>query len=86
MKALNKIHILTSTKLLRVSAPECRLQGVCCNKKIPVHRASQGTDRPVCFQLYINPSNAELNPIRHLLALVGARHIVHVSRIRVKYL
>ena len=27
--------------------------------------------------------NAELNPIRHLLALVGARHIVHVSRIRV---
>ena len=34
----------------------------------------------------INPLNAELNPIRHLLALVGARHIVHVSRIRVKYL
>ena len=30
-----------------------------------------------------NPLNAELNPIRHLLALVGARHIVHVSRIRV---
>ena len=29
-----------------------------------------------------NPLNAELNPIRHLLALVGARHIVHVSRIR----
>jgi hypothetical protein len=32
---------------------------------------------------HINPLNAELNPIRHLLALVGARHIVHVSRIRV---
>jgi hypothetical protein len=31
----------------------------------------------------INPLNAELNPIRHLLALVGARHFVHVSRIRV---
>ena len=30
-----------------------------------------------------NPLNAELNPIRHLLAMVGARHIVHVSRIRV---
>ena len=30
-----------------------------------------------------NPLNAELNPIRHLLALVGARHIVHVSKIRV---
>ena len=32
----------------------------------------------------INPLNAELNPIRHLLALVGARHIVHVSRVSVK--
>ena len=30
-----------------------------------------------------NLLNAELNPIRHLLALVGARHIVHVTRIRV---
>ena len=32
----------------------------------------------------LNPLNAELNPIRHLLALVGARHIVRVSRIWVK--
>jgi hypothetical protein len=31
-----------------------------------------------------NSSNAELNPICHLLALVGAHHILHVSRIRVK--
>jgi len=31
-----------------------------------------------------NPLNAELNPIRHLLALLGAHHILHVSRIRVK--
>jgi len=30
-----------------------------------------------------NPLNAELNPICHLLALVGAHHILHVSRIRV---
>ena len=36
------------------------------------------------YPAWINPLNAELNPIRHLLALVGARHIVHVSRIRVK--
>ena len=42
------------------------------------------------LQLYVqfmltllNPLNAELNPIRHLLALVGARHIVYISRIRV---
>jgi len=31
----------------------------------------------------INPLNAELNPICHLLALIGAHHILHVSRIRV---
>ena len=32
-----------------------------------------------------NPLNAEFNPIRHLLALVGARHVVHVSRVRVNH-
>jgi len=32
----------------------------------------------------INPLNAELNPICHLLALLGAHHIFHFSRIRVK--
>ena len=32
----------------------------------------------------INPLNAELNPICHLLALSRAHHILHVSRIRVK--
>ena len=31
----------------------------------------------------INPLNAELNPICHLLALLGAHHFLHVSRIRV---
>ena len=35
------------------------------------------------WRMGFNPLNAELNPIRHLLALVAARHIVHVSRIRV---
>jgi hypothetical protein len=33
----------------------------------------------------INPLNAELNPVCHLLALLGAHHILHVSRIRVKF-
>jgi hypothetical protein len=32
----------------------------------------------------INPLNAELNPICHLLALLEAHHILHVGRIRVK--
>ena len=32
----------------------------------------------------INPLNAKLNPICHLLALLGAHHILHISRIRVE--
>ena len=34
----------------------------------------------------VNPSNAELNRICHLMELLGAHHILHVSRIRVKLL
>ena len=34
--------------------------------------------------VYINPLNTELNPMCHLLALLGAYLIFHVSRIRVK--
>jgi len=33
----------------------------------------------------LNPLNAELNPNCHLLALLGAHPILHVSRIRVKH-
>jgi len=32
----------------------------------------------------INPLNAELNRICHLLALLGIHHFLHVNRIRVK--
>jgi hypothetical protein len=31
----------------------------------------------------INPLNAELNPICHLLALLGAHPILHVNKLRV---
>jgi len=33
----------------------------------------------------INPLNTELNPICHLLALLGAHHILRVSGLRVNY-
>jgi len=36
--------------------------------------------------LPINPLKPELNPICYLLALLGAHHFLHVSRIRVKLL
>ena len=35
---------------------------------------------------WINPLKPELNPICYLLALLGAHHFLHVSRIRVKLL
>jgi len=35
-------------------------------------------------KIHINPLNAKLNPICHLLALLGAHPILHISRIRVK--
>jgi hypothetical protein len=38
-----------------------------------------GASRPGIF----NPLNAELNSICHLLALLGAHHILHFSRVRV---
>ena len=38
------------------------------------------------LNLMLNPLNAELNPICYLLALLGAHHFLHVSRIRVKSL
>jgi hypothetical protein len=44
---------------------------------IPKHREKQ-----LLEAYYINPLNAELYPICHLLAL-GAHHILHVGRIRV---
>ena len=38
------------------------------------------------YLIIINPLNAELNPIRHLLTLAGADHFVHVSRVRVNHI
>jgi len=38
------------------------------------------------FVFIFNPLKPELNPICYLLALLGAHHLLHVSRIRVKSL
>ena len=35
---------------------------------------------------WLNPLKPELNPICYMLALLGAHHFLHVSRIRVKLL
>ena len=61
----------------RLCGIERTVRNLCTKSKVRLH--SHSTTVLLC----INPLNAELNPIRHLLALVGAHHIVHVSRIRV---
>jgi hypothetical protein len=35
------------------------------------------------FEKPIKTLNAELNPICHLMTLLGAHHILHISRIKV---
>ena len=44
------------------------------------------TSTAECEPVILNPSNPELNPICYLLALLGAHHFLHVSRIRAKLL
>ena len=48
------------------------------------HIQGEKTDDP--FTTDINPLKPELNPICYSLALLGAHHFLHVSRIRVKLL
>ena len=42
--------------------------------------------RALVLRAQLNPLKPELNPICYLLALLGAHHFLHVSRIRVKLL
>ena len=56
--------------------------------QLHIHCFSEGVSHftfPIVRDMF-NPLNAELNPICYLLALLGAHHFLHVSRIRVKSL
>ena len=65
------------------------LSSVLSYKHSPIIR-SRHTRRGVAQELKnnsretIDPSNAELNPICHLLTLLGTHHIFHISVLRVK--
>jgi len=85
----NISHSLSSTEISKLYAGSNRvlvinfidapnLQVFSGNVKVIV------SSRPIYDN--INPLNAELNPICYLLALLGAHHFLHVSRIRVKLL
>jgi len=57
------------------------------NTKVHCQTNLRSVVRRVSCYIYLcssfNPLNAKLNPICHLLALLGAHHIFHVSGVRV---
>jgi len=73
LKFRNSIIVLALQKAGEISRKRCVAET--SNGSLVQKIQTKGT---------INPLNAELNPICHLLALLGAHHILHVSRIRVK--
>ena len=55
-----------------------------CYMSCSSHSSTFDHPNDIWWVQIINTLNAELNPICHLLALLEAHHILHVSRIRVK--
>ena len=54
---------------------------------IPIKLIKSGSQKLLeMITILLNPLKPELNPICYLLALLGAHHFLHVSRIRVKSL
>jgi len=62
----------------RSSLPHSQVSATC-----PYPESDRSSPCPHILQIHINPLNAELNPICHFLALLGAHHILHVSGLRV---
>jgi len=60
---------------------------VTCHSRCASHRTMHMSYRCKTYTwndvILVNPLNAELNPICYLVALLGAHHFLHISRIRV---
>ena len=74
---LNTQTIFTTHIQTDILYPRTSLQKNETILPVNIHR-----NKPVI--VHLNPLNAELNPICHLLALLGGATIVVVSRLRVK--
>jgi len=94
--ASGTVHIFCAATSPQCGQLGCRLEAVvkvlctpdngCCWRLKHVQWTCRTINRllRVAFRwAVINPLNAELNPICHLLALLVAHHILHISRIRV---
>ena len=78
LRHLSYIHLNTHLQLM----PKLRMNGAIFS--LPQY-ASMTCVRKT-LSINFNPLNPELNPMCCLLALLGAHHFLHVSRIRVKSL
>jgi hypothetical protein len=73
---LEAVHILFSANFVtQTLSCVSNAANSCCREQYDERR-----DRTFC----IDTLNAELNPICHFLALLGAHHIFHICRITVK--
>ena len=61
----------------------CKIRGIWTIISQPVNVLLGAHQQIARSTKSLNPLNAELNLISHLLALLGAHHILHVSRVRV---
>ena len=73
---------ITFTYLWRIWKKNLQNVNLLCWTALPAHKLRIAKGNVVKF----SPLNAELNPICYLLALLGAHHFLHVSRIRIKSL
>ena len=87
------LHVVSSFSCIPVICPKlvlfltplqfvhlsCNLSSLSCSSSHVFHLCCCYSSGVPCF----NPLKAELNPICHLLALLGAHPILHVSRVRV---
>ena len=78
----NLLHIQTLGEFILIFYEDKHI--VWSVKKLCIHN---------CWKIWVlvgavsfNPLNVELNPVCHLLALLGVHHFLHISRIRVKSL
>ena len=85
LSARNKLYIRISIDGTRGGRKPCDLQFF-VQIAVFVVQSWPSNSKNVCDSHQFNPLNPELNPICYLLALLGAHHFLHVSRIRVKSL
>jgi len=88
-RPLQRIHLIADKVKVQIlqlqrSSIKCATQQQQSELKVVVGSLCYTMHWLQPIKSYIYPLNAELNPICHLLALLGAHHILHVSRVRVK--